>query len=347
MKKKIFNPVLNMNLEKEATVTLIPYKDTIKIIVKSQNFNFSYECEETDMDKEYTLNLLSFQKALNEVSGKINFKINRGKVIDENGQDLTVLEETEEQNFLIKFEEKELFIKTALIQNLSRHQNVRMKLALYPALGDLVIANTKNGVAFNSSNGMSVLQTRIDCNLKLQYTYLCPFELMKNTNLKKLKITKADEDSKIIFREEGNYLYIKNIIDNSKNYYKNISWTVKLTKTDAILENFDNYNFNKECSFKIDENVDYKKIGKLVTQKNKTIGGTGKKYNVSYKVADGYLLDGENKIMKLSSDIPNIEIINGYDFMAIFNDNYEFDYYKSNKGFFAIESNKQRLIMKL
>lgn len=56
---------------------------------------------------------------------------------------------------------------------------------------------------------MSVLQTRIDCNLKLQYTYLCPFELMKNTNLKKLKITKADEDSKIIFREEGNYLYIK------------------------------------------------------------------------------------------------------------------------------------------
>ena len=311
-----------MNLEKEATVTLIPYKDTIKIIVKSQNFNFSYECEETDIDKEYTLNLLSFQKALNEVSGKINFKINRGKVIDENGQDLTVLEETEEQNFLIKFEEKELFIKTALIQNLSRHQNVRMKLALYPALGDLVIANTKNGVAFNSSDGMSVLQTRIDCNLKLQYTYLCPFELMKNTN-------------------------IKNIIDNSKNYYKNISWAVKLTKTDAILENFDNYNFNKECSFKIDENVDYKKIGKLVTQKNKAIGGTGKKYNVSYKVIDGYLLDGENKIMKLSSDIPDIEIINGYDFMAIFNDNYEFDYYKSNKGFFAIESNKQRLIMKL
>ena len=77
MKKKIFNPVLNMNLEKEAIVTLIPYKYTIKIIVKSQNFNFSYECEETDIDKEYTLNLLSFQKALNEVSGKINFKINK------------------------------------------------------------------------------------------------------------------------------------------------------------------------------------------------------------------------------------------------------------------------------
>lgn len=368
MKKRVFNPVINLKLT-EGTVTLSPLEDTIKIQVKAPDYQLEYEVEKKDdeIDKEYTFTILKFQKYLEELSGKNNLKLIENQFYEETGKkpDIEIVEHERIENTIDRFTSIQIPINESnnyyqveakLFDNINRHQNIKMKLAMLPELDGIVIGGLKGNhnptdVFFTTTDGMGVLQSKFRHDKSLEHEYALTFEMMKNMLLKQLKITKYDEIMKYCFKEDGNNLTFQYILENKNQAFQNIICTIKVnaikaTWTSQFYDKYIDSILGKECE--INKDIDYKAIGKLISAKNKAVGGTGKKYNVFFSILKGCLMDNDEPVIKLVDDENfNIPIINAYDFISIFEGckkikygNFMFD------EFLVLDNGFQRLILK-